>query len=191
MMSFPDPVAPAGRLRLATAWLAGCSGCHMACLDLDLELLELAAHADLVASPVLSDTKRYPAGVDLCLVEGAVATEEHRQQTLVIRSRTTLVVALGDCAIHTNITGLRHRCRHWSAGGPAPSGLTAAPGRDAWLDPPLPTPLVTVLPLDAVIAVDAYLPGCPPRAAAIASLLRRWWQGQPLIEPGSSPQMFG
>ncbi|MFM8525286.1 MAG: oxidoreductase [Cyanobacteriota bacterium] len=191
MTSSPAASVSPRRLRLATAWLAGCSGCHMSFLDLDLDLLELAAHADLVASPVLSDIKSYPDGVDLCLVEGAVATEEHRAQALWIRSRTTLVVALGDCAIHTNITGLRHRCRHWSDHGSVCSRVIAAPKREERLDPPLPTPLAVVLPLDAVIAVDASLPGCPPEASAIASLLRRWWQGRPLTAPGSRPQRFG
>lgn len=189
MTRVPEAPSPQRRLRLATAWLAGCSGCHMSCLDLDQALIELADHADVVSSPVLNDCKIYPPGVDLCLVEGAVATEEQRQQARLIRSRTALVVALGDCAIHTNITGLRHRCRHWRPGTLA--GISLSGDQQIGLDPPLPTPLTVVQPLDAVIAVEAYLPGCPPRAAAIAGLLRRWWQGQPLTEAGARPQLFG
>lgn len=184
-----EPCGGPVRLRLASAWLAGCSGCHMSFLDLHLELLELAVHADVVASPVLNDAKHYPEDVDLCLVEGAVATEEQRQQARLIRARTALVVALGDCAIHTNITGLRHRCPPGSGWDPAAG--TGRPDASGRLDPPLPTPLARVLPLDAVIPVDVHLPGCPPQAAAIAALLRRWWQGQPLIEPGCPPQRFG
>ena len=34
------------RLRLATVWLDGCSGCHMSFLDLDERLIELADPAD-------------------------------------------------------------------------------------------------------------------------------------------------
>lgn len=185
MSQAPATATVPERLRLATAALAGCSGCHMALLDLHLELLELAAHTELVASAMLCDTKHYPDKVDLCLVEGAVASEEHRLFAKRIRQCTARVVALGDCAIHTNITGLRHRC---------PSDLaprlvlSEAP---AGSDPPLPQLLEVVLPLEAVIAVDAYLPGCPPRAGAIASLLRRWWQQQPLIDAEVRPQRFG
>src|SRR5690242_21722562 len=74
------------RPRLATVWLGGCSGCHMSFLDLDEFLLELAQKVDLVFSPIL-DVKEYPAGVDLCLVEGAVCNEEHVEMVHKIRER--------------------------------------------------------------------------------------------------------
>ena len=48
------------KLRLATVWLAGCSGCHMSFLDLDEWLIELAEQVDVVYSPVASDIKDYP-----------------------------------------------------------------------------------------------------------------------------------
>ena len=40
------------RLRLATVWLGGCSGCHMSFLDLDEWLIDLAEQADVVYSPI-------------------------------------------------------------------------------------------------------------------------------------------
>jgi NAD-reducing hydrogenase small subunit len=51
------------KLRFATVWLAGCSGCHMSFLDLDAWLFELAKHVDVVFSPVASDIKEFPEGV--------------------------------------------------------------------------------------------------------------------------------
>ena len=57
------------RLRVATVWLGGCSGCHMSLLDLDEFLIELADKIQLVYSPLM-DIKEYPERVDLCLVEG-------------------------------------------------------------------------------------------------------------------------
>ena len=47
------------RLKLATVWLGGCSGCHMSFLDLDEFLIELVEKVDIVFTPVI-DTKRYP-----------------------------------------------------------------------------------------------------------------------------------
>ena len=58
------------RLKLATVWLGGCSGCHMSFLDLDEWLIDLAATADIVFTP-LADFKQYPDDVDAVLVEGA------------------------------------------------------------------------------------------------------------------------
>ena len=39
------------KLKLATAWLDGCSGCHMSFLDMDERLLQLAELVDIVYSP--------------------------------------------------------------------------------------------------------------------------------------------
>ena len=76
-----------GRLKLATVWLAGCSGCHMSFLDLDEWLLELAKLADVVYSPVL-DIKEFPDGVDVTLVEGAVANDENLEMLRTVRQRS-------------------------------------------------------------------------------------------------------
>ncbi len=67
--------------RLATVWLDGCSGCHMSFLDMDERLLEIAERADLVYSPLI-DVKEFPEDVDVCLVEGAVSSEEDLHKIL-------------------------------------------------------------------------------------------------------------
>ena len=95
------------RLKIATTWLAGCSGCHMSFLDLDEWLFDLASVVDLVYSPVM-DVKDYPEHVDVCLVEGAVANEDNLAQLRLIRQRTRILVAFGDCAITGNVTALRN-----------------------------------------------------------------------------------
>lgn len=95
------------KLRLATIWLGGCSGCHMSFLDLDEWLFELAQHIDLVYSP-LADVKEYPERVDVALVEGAVANEDHLHLIRQVRERTRVLVAFGDCAVTGNVTALRN-----------------------------------------------------------------------------------
>ena len=74
------------RPRIATVWLGGCSGCHMSFLDLDERLIELAALADVVFTPI-ADFKVFPENVDVTLVEGAVANEDHVEMLRTVRTR--------------------------------------------------------------------------------------------------------
>jgi NAD-reducing hydrogenase small subunit len=173
---------PSPRLRFATVWLAGCSGCHMSFLDLDEWLFELAQQVDVVFSPVASDVKEYPEGVDVCLVEGAVANADNLALALQVRQRTRLVISFGDCAVTANVPGLRNL---WAQvdGGSRQSVLDRAylELADTGAQHPhapgiVPELLERVQPLHEVIPVDLYLPGCPPSAdrirAAIEPLLR-------------------
>ncbi len=178
-----EPVTtPSPRLRFATVWLAGCSGCHMSFLDLDEWLFELAQHVDVVFSPVASDVKEYPEGVDVCLVEGAVANDDNLELALKLRERSRMVISFGDCAVTANVPGLRNL---WAQvdGGSRQSVLDRAylELADTGAQHPhapgiVPELLERVLPLHEVIPVDLYLPGCPPSAdrirAAIEPLLR-------------------
>jgi len=159
------------RVKLATAWLGGCSGCHMSFLDLDEWLLQLAVLADIVYSPLI-DAKEYPANVDVVLVEGAVANEEHLRMAHTIRQRTKFVVAFGDCAVTGNVTSLRNPLggaevvllRSYVELTDCRPGIPTAAGL-------LPVLLDRVTPLHHVVPVDYYLPGCPPPAAHIRFLL--------------------
>ena len=145
-------------LRLATVWLSGCSGCHMSLLNMHLELLEILARCDLVYSP-LTDNKEYPQGVDVALVEGAVANGDNREMARIIRQRTGVVISLGDCAVNGNVSALRN-----------PGGLATALERsygETCREPELNRLEARVLPLHQVIRVDAFIPGCPPDPALI------------------------
>jgi NAD-reducing hydrogenase small subunit len=161
------------RIRFASAWLGGCSGCHMSFLDLDEFLLELAARVDVVYSPI-ADIKVYPDNVDLCLVEGAICNEDHVELIRTIRQRTRLLVAFGDCAITGNVTSLRNLLGPQNAGDVLQRAYleTAAgqPVRPA-LDGILPPLLARVVPVHALVKVDHFIPGCPPPAARIKAFL--------------------
>ena len=177
--------AAAPRLRLATVWLAGCSGCHMSFLDLDEWLLELAEKAEIVYSPVASDRKVYPPNVDIALVEGGVANTDNLALLRRVRANTTTLVSFGDCAITANIPGMRNMLQ-----GPEPvlrrAYLELADGSAQLPNAPglVPELLEQVLPVHALVPVEVYLPGCPPSAERIRAAL------EPLLR-GERPQLSG
>ncbi len=170
------------KIKLATAWLGGCSGCHMSFLDLDEKLLELAEAADLVYSPI-ADIKEFPHHVDVTLVEGAVANVDHVELAEKIRERSKIVVSFGDCAVTGNVTSLRNRLNvddlltqvYKEGPGQSPRGLEA--------DRVMPALIKRVLPLHQVIKVDAFIPGCPPDPDRIWTAVSALLRGEPVVLP--------
>ena len=161
--------------RLATMWLDGCSGCHMSLLDVDEGLLTIAAKAELVYSPLV-DAREYPHDVDVAIVEGAVSSEEDLEKIRLVRERTRILVALGDCAITTNVTGLRN---------PLPLksifDRVYIEGSDVEKVHPtegLPTLLKHAIPLHDVVKIDLHVPGCPPSAPTILYVLTELLDGR-------------
>ena len=151
-------------IRLATVWLAGCSGCHMNLLNLHHDLLEILEQCQLVYSPLM-DVKEYPEAVDIALVEGAVANADNREMARMVRERTRIVISLGDCAVNGNVSALRN-----------PAGLAATLERsygDSFRGAGLTRLEQRVMPLHQVIAVDAYIPGCPPDVLLIRQELEQ------------------
>ena len=154
--------------RVATVWLDGCSGCHMSLIDLDERLLDIFERADLVYGPLV-DFKEFPENVDVCLVEGAVSSEEDLHKIKLVRERTKTLVAFGDCAVTSNVPGMRNPI------GTGPL-LDRAYIENVTMNPQLPSQIVPKLlpistPVHRVVKVDVFLPGCPPSADLIYNLL--------------------
>lgn len=176
------------RLKLATVWLGGCSGCHMSFLDMDEWLIELSLLADVVYSPI-ADIKEFPEGVDITLVEGAIANDENLSMAKKIRKRSKIVVSFGDCAVTGNVTAMRN-----------PHGMGLEIINTVYLVPQpgtnpiipcdreiVPALLDKVLPLHSVIPVDHFLPGCPPSASRIRSMIEDLINGR---EPTRSAEQI-
>ena len=152
------------KISLATAWLDGCSGCHMSLLDLDERLIELAQHANLVYSPIV-DTKELPEQVDVGVLEGAVSTESDLQKAKLFRERCKYLVSLGDCAVTGNVPSMRNTFT-------VDDVLDRAFVENVQAQPQHPTAGLPVLldlvrPIHHVVDVDLYVPGCPPSADTI------------------------
>jgi NAD-reducing hydrogenase small subunit len=174
------------RLKVATVWLGGCSGCHMSFLDLDEFLIELAGKIDLVYSPIM-DVKEYPKNVDVCLIEGAICNEDNLELLHKIRARTKILVSFGDCAVTGNVPAIRNQL------GPdnAENVLQRAYIENAQNNPQVPKAdgivpalLKRVMPVHEAVQVEYFLPGCPPPAGRIKSVLTQ-------LLDGAAPKLEG
>jgi NAD-reducing hydrogenase small subunit len=152
------------KIRVATIWLDGCSGCHMSFLDMDERLLELAEKIEIVFSPLV-DIKEFPENVDITLVEGALGTEEDLRKIRKIRERTRLLVAFGDCAVTANIPSMRNP---FGAAEVLKCVYLQKEALNRMIpDQTVPALLPGALPLHQVVKVDLFVPGCPPSADTI------------------------
>lgn len=167
------------KIRLATAWLGGCSGCHMSFLDLDEMLLDLFAVAELVYSPI-ADVKEFPSDVDVTLVEGAVANEDNLELVREMREKSRLLVSFGDCAVTGNVTSLRNRLGVddllTAVYREGPGNMVLSPESEGIMPKLLPK----VLPVHQVVAVDAFIPGCPPDPERIWAAVEALISGKPV-----------
>ena len=163
------------KITLATAWLDGCSGCHMSFLDLDERLIELAEKVDVVYSPIV-DTKELPANVDVGILEGSVSNEEDLQKAQLFRQRCNYLISLGDCAVSGNVPSMRNTFDLDEVYDRAfVENVQAQPQRPTEGVPPL---LETVRPIHHVVNVDLFVQGCPPSADTIWFVLTELLAGR-------------
>ena len=174
------------KVRLATVWLDGCSGCHMSFLDMDERLVELAQQVDVVYSPLV-DPKEFPESVDVTLVEGAVSSNEDLEKICHIREHTKYLISLGDCAVTGNVPSMRNPFK-------VDEVLNRAYIENASVQPQIPnvsvpTLLPYVRPVHSVVKVDVFVPGCPPSADTIYYVLTELLRGE--IPDLSNRSRFG
>ncbi len=163
------------KLRLATVWLDGCSGCHMSVLDLDAALIPILRKVEIVYGPLV-DAQEFPEDVDVTLVEGAVSSQADADNIQKIRQRTKTLVSLGDCAVTGNVAAMRNTV-------PVSKLLQRiyVEGSDINKRVPLdglPQLLKLARPAQDYVKVDYSVPGCPPPSKLIAAFLNNLLEGR-------------
>jgi NAD-reducing hydrogenase small subunit len=140
----------------------------MSMLDIDEGIALVAQKADIVYGPLV-DAQEFPEDVDVTLVEGAVSSQDDYEKIKHVRDNTRLLVALGDCAVTSNVPAMRNSIpvkkllERIYVQGVDEKPRVPADG--------VPTLLKRAVPLHEVVKVDLFVPGCPPPAAAIGYVL--------------------
>ena len=156
------------KVKVATVWLDGCSGCHMSLLDMDAAIISLARRIDIVYGPLV-DAQEFPEEVDVTLVEGAVSSQDDLNKIQKIRQRTKVLISMGDCAVTGNVPGMRNSI-------PVQKLLQRIYIDGAEERKVIPTDRVPALlkqarPLREFVKVDLCMPGCPPPSKTIVGVL--------------------
>jgi NAD-reducing hydrogenase small subunit len=167
------------KVKVASAWLDSCAGCHMSLLDVDEAIVDLANVLELTATPI-TDIKEFPS-VDVGIIEGAIGNEHDEHVARDLRAKCKILMVLGDCSCFGGIVGMRNlfdtkeimdRYYHTES----TTGDTIPSSED------LP-PLTRVRSINEVVKVDCYVPGCPPSAKAIQYAISELLEGRIPVIP--------
>ena len=168
----------ADKPKIGICWLGGCGGCDEAVVDLHEDILKVTNAFDIILWPVALDYKYHhieamkDGEITLSIINGSVRNSEHEEVAHLLRKKSQLVLAFGACACHGGTPGMANLTTkedifQWVyADSPTvvnpernvPQTMTKKNGFQLTL----PEFYRQVSPLNNVIDVDYYLPGCPP-----------------------------
>lgn len=184
------------KLKLAIYWGAACGGCCVSVLDLHENILEVVGVADLVFWPIALDIKyadvkdMEDGHIDVTLFNGAIRNSENEEMARLLRKKSKIMVAYGSCAQMGGIPGLANLSKREdllervysgsestvNQNGTRPQTEFEAP--EGKLE--LPQFYKNVIPLDKLICVDYYIPGCPPEPDRLLEVFRLIANGEEL-----------
>jgi F420-non-reducing hydrogenase small subunit len=167
------------KLKVAVYWGAACGGCCVSVLDVHEKLFDIVAVADLIFWPIVLDIKYHDveempdAYIDVTLFNGAIRNSENENMAKLLRRKSRLLFAYGSCAHMGGIPGLANFSSKkeilkrvylqsestFNPDGTLPQAEFEIP--EGKLE--MPVLYNDVLPLNKVVDVDYYIPGCPPQ----------------------------
>lgn len=158
---------------VATTSLAGCFGCHMSMLDIDLEFINLIELVELNKSP-LTDIKHFTRRADVGIIEGGCCNSENVEVLKHFRENCDVLIAVGECAIWGGLPAMRNfvplkEClvEAYSSATNNTEGKLVIPHH-----PDLPEILDRVYACNEVVKIDHFVPGCPPDASHIWKVVK-------------------
>lgn len=168
------------KVKVAFYWMASCGGCEEAQVDAVSDEPSVINVLNIVFWPVAVDFKREDVeklpdkSVDVALVNGGVRSSEHVEMAKLLRKKAKILIAYGACASWGGIPGLANLYSREEIFSRVYSEVPTLPDEEKGKKPQirvvtendveldLPEFLPILLPLDAVVEVDYYVPGCPP-----------------------------
>lgn len=175
-LNSPDKL---NKKKIATVSLAGCFGCHMSMLDIDLELLDLIELVSFDKSP-LTDKKNFTTRCHLGIIEGGCCNSENVETLRKFRENCDILVALGECSVWGGLPTMRNSI-------PLSECLDEAYLNCVTNEPDnnivpyhedLPKILDRVYACNEIVKIDYYIPGCPPDATYIWKIVKNLLWGE-------------
>ena len=169
------------KIRVATASLCGCFGCHMSILDIDERIIDLVELVEFDRTP-LTDIKEI-GHCDIGIIEGGVANAENVEVLREFRAHCETLIALGACAVNGGIPAMRNQFELRECLQEAYVDGIGVHNQLIPSDTEIPMLLNKVHPIHEVVKVDHFLPGCPPSGDAIWTFLTELIGGKPISFP--------
>jgi len=172
--------------KFAMYWAASCGGCEIAVLNTHEKILDIDANFDVVFWPVAMDAKykdveaMEDGAILLTLFNGGIRNDENEHIAKLLRQKSKIMVAFGSCACEGCIPGLANLSPVGDIVHTAFNTMTTENPHEIYprtsYDVPegelhIPTLKNILSPLDHVVDVDYYMPGCPPESHQIAAVI--------------------
>lgn len=187
--------------KFAMYWAASCGGCEIAVLNIHEKILDVDANFDVVFWPVAMDAKykdveaMEDGSILLTLFNGGIRNDENEHIAKLLRKKSQILVAFGSCASEGCIPGLANLSPFGDIVQTAFNTNTTDKSGNVYpqtsYEVPegtlhIPTIAPILRPLDQVVDVDYYMPGCPPEShqiAAVVELVVKVLKGEAQLPP--------
>jgi len=182
------------KVNVAFYWMASCGGCEEAQVDAITDDFSVLNVLNVVFWPVALDFKREDVermpdkSIDIALINGGVRLSEHVEMAKLLRRKAKIVIAYGACSSWGGVPGLGNLYTREDIFSRVYSEVPTLKERGVRPQPKyvteegieleLPEVLPLLLPLNAIIEVDYYIPGCPPTPETTLNAIKALLEGK-------------